>query len=241
MSQAKAEQGSRESQSWKAPQKHFNPSRFHLIPEEIENQGGNTLPDITEVWRTAHFNSPPTLQPLHRLYNTVSTWWSKYPPSFFSLSSVSLFSASFSYSSLSHFRRKSKFFVWGEKRLLRFAVNRVQLLEKLKTPRPRCQGGPGPEESEASPDTTRRLRLPQDPNPSPPLFLRPCARASLGSSWTGAIMLRRGVGKPVGCGIFNAEKPPPTPDSKPPHTQHLPHCLTPSSLRSEWEAGKCRK
>lgn len=74
MSQAKAEQESRESQSWKAPQKHFSPSpRFHLIPEETENQGGNTLPDITEVRRTAHFNSPPTLQPLHRLYNTVST------------------------------------------------------------------------------------------------------------------------------------------------------------------------
>lgn len=120
MSQARAEQGSRESQSWKAPQKHFSPSpRFHLIPEEIENQGSNTLPDITEVWRTAHFNSPPTLQPLHRLYNRVSTWWSKYPPSFFSLSSVSLFSASFSYSSLSHFRRKSKFFVWGKKNALK--------------------------------------------------------------------------------------------------------------------------
>ena len=26
-----------QSQSWKAPQKHFNPSRFHLISEEIEN------------------------------------------------------------------------------------------------------------------------------------------------------------------------------------------------------------
>lgn len=139
------------------------------------------------------------------------------------------------------FGESPSFLSGGRKMRLRFAANRVQLLEKLKKPRPRCQGGPGPEESEASPDTTRRLRLPQDPNPSPPRFHRPCARASLGSSWTGAIMLRRGVGKPVGCGIFNAEKPPSTRDSKPPHTQHLPHCLTPSSLRSEWEAGKCRK
>lgn len=109
------------------------------------------------------------------------------------------------------FGESPSFLSGGRKMRLRLAAHRVQLLEKLKKPRPRCQGSPGLEESEASPDTTRRLRLPQDPNSSPPRFLRPCTKASQRSSWTGAIMLRRGVGKPTGCGISSAEKPPPFP------------------------------
>ena len=225
MSQARAEQGSRESQSWKAPQKHFSPSpRFHLIPEEIANQGGNTLSDITEVWRTAHFNSPPTPLYNHCIASTIQLTLdgaSTHHPSFLSLPWASSRRASHIHLCPT-FGESPSFLSGGRKMRLRLAAHRVQLLEKLKKPRPRCQGGPGLEESEASPDTTRRLRLPQDPNSSPPRFLRPCTKASLGSSWTGAIMLRRGVGKPIGCGISSAEKPPPSPDSKPPHTTPTP-------------------
>lgn len=165
----------------------------------------------------------------------------EHPPSFFSLSSVSLFSASFSYSSLSHFRRKSKFFVCRGKKCSRSVVVPVPL-KKLREP-PNChQGGPGPFEREVS------LERPgvwgtRDPNPRDFRDSSvPAPRPYGGSSRTLTLRSRRGVRKSAkshSLSLFSSEKPPQTPQTS--SHQHLPRCPTPSSQRSEWKAVKCRK
>lgn len=53
--------------------KPLGPSpRSHFIHEEIEDQGGTAQSGVKEKRRAAHFNSPPALQPLPRLYDTLS-------------------------------------------------------------------------------------------------------------------------------------------------------------------------
>ncbi|KAK2507796.1 hypothetical protein MC885_001924 [Smutsia gigantea] len=104
-----------------------------------------------------------------------------------------------------------------------------------------AKAAPGPVQNEASPDSTRRLsglRTPTgdlrdstDPVPEPyegalehvPLDLNE-VRKQTGAAYSGL-----------------GSHPLLSPQKPPPHTHHLPHCPTPSSLRSEWEAGKCRK
>lgn len=165
----------------------------------------------------------------------------EHPPSFFSLSSVSLFSASFSYSSLSHFRRKSKFFVCRGKKCSRSVAVPVPL-EKLREPPNRHRGGPRTFRKRSLSGTPRGLVY-SGPQPERlPRFHCPCAKALRGSSRTWTLRSRRGVRKSVkshSLSLFSSEKPPQTHQTS--SHQHLPRCPTPSSQRSEWKAVKCRK
>lgn len=69
---------------------------------------GRSKPALSLRDFSSHCSPPPRFQGFGRLPANPAHC----SPSFFSLSSVSRFSASFSYSSLSHFLRKSRFLVW---------------------------------------------------------------------------------------------------------------------------------
>lgn len=154
---------------------------------------------------------------------------------------MSLFSASFSYSSLSHFRRKSKFFVCRGKKCSRSVVVPAPL-KKLREP-PNChQGGPRTFQKRSLSGTPGGLGH-SGPQPERlPRFHGPCAKALRGSPRTWTLRSRRGVRKTAkshSLSLFSSEKPPRTPQTS--LHQHLPRCPTPSSQRSEWKAVKCRK
>lgn len=132
----------------------------------------------------------PTGSPSHCIASTIPLALdgaSGHPPSFFSLSSVSLFSASFSYSSLSHLRRKSKFFVCGEKNPSEFVANRVG-------PRHRRLGGPGTCGERRLPRAHREAEVASGPQPErPPRFhsapgpTGPQNRTEVSGSQSGAV------------------------------------------------------
>lgn len=154
---------------------------------------------------------------------------------------MSLFSASFSYSSLSHFRRKSKFFVCRRKKCSRSVVVPAPL-KKLREP-PNCyQGGPRTFQKRSLSGTPGGLWVLGTPTRETSEIPRSLRKALRGSPRTWTLRSRRSVRKSAkshSLSIFSSEKPPQTPQTS--SHQHLPRCPTPSSQRSEWKVVKCRK
>lgn len=96
---------------WKGSQEFLLSNKKYTHWQTKEK--GRSKPALSLWDSTSHCSVPPKFQGS----GSLSANPAHCSPSFFSLSSVSRFSASFSYSSLSHFLRKSRFLVWEGNRV----------------------------------------------------------------------------------------------------------------------------